>query len=133
MINLMPETLSNSYSLTKEDLFKKFQTRESGLTEEEVKSKLTTYGPNKLTARKKISALSIFIDQFKNTLTLILIGSALLILFIYFFGQKDPSDLIEAGLILTIILMITILGFIQEYKAEKSIESLKKCWHLKLR
>src|SRR3989338_7468512 len=122
----MPESNDTPYSLTKEEILKSLQTQESGLTEREVQDRLTKFGPNKLTAKKKISALSIFIDQFKNTLTLILIGSALLILFIYFFGQKDPSDLIEAGLILTIILMITILCFIQEYKAEKSIEQLKK-------
>ncbi len=65
-------------------------------------------------------------EQFKNTLTLILIGSALVIVFIYYFGGKDPSDLIEAGLILAIVLMITVLGFFQEFKAERAIESLKK-------
>lgn len=122
----MPANITSPYSLSKEEILKSLQTQESGLTDKEATDRLTAIGPNKLTAKKKISAISIFIDQFKNTLTLILIGAALLILFIYFFGQKDPSDLIEAGLILTIILMITILGFIQEYKAEKSIEQLKK-------
>lgn len=114
------------YALTKEKLFADLQTNEKGLSDEESQNRLTTYGPNTLTAKKKISPLALYIEQFKNTLTLILMGSAFLILFIYYFGEREQSDLIEAGLILAIILMITILGFIQEYKAEKAIESLKQ-------
>lgn len=121
----MPDT-AQYYSLSKDKLFEQFQTSDKGLSESQAKSLLTKYGANKLTAKKKISALSMYVEQFKNTLTLILIGSAFLILFIYYFGQKDPSDLIEAGLILAIVLLITILGFVQEFKAEKAIESLKK-------
>lgn len=115
-----------AYSLPEEKILNNFKTSRNGLSEEEVKSRIATYGENVITAKKKISALSIFISQFKNTLTIILIIAALLILFIYYFGEKDPSDLIESGLILAIILMITVLGFIQEFKAEKAVESLKK-------
>ncbi len=114
------------YALTKDKLFHLFQTEEKGLSEEIAASRLKTFGSNKLTAKKKISPLSMYIEQFKNTLTLILIASAFLILFIYYFGGRDPSDLVEAGLILAIVVMITVLGFVQEFKAEKAIESLKK-------
>lgn len=115
-----------AYSLTKEKLFSLFQTTDKGLSKDKAASFLQKYGPNNLTAKKRQSALSMFFGQFKNTMTLILIISAFLILFIYQFGEKDPSDLIEAGLILGIVFMITILGFVQEFKAEKAIESLKK-------
>src|SRR5687768_15161433 len=125
-----PDSLSSpgtpAYSLDKDALFKNFSTSDKGLTSDEVKDRLLKNGLNSITSKKKISALSIYIEQFKNTLTLILIGAAFLILFIYFFGGRDQSDLIEAGLIFAIIFMITLVGFIQEYKAEKSIESLKK-------
>jgi P-type Ca2+ transporter type 2C len=114
------------YSLAKEKLFELFNTTDKGLSTEKAKEQLVKYGPNKLTAKKKQSTLSMFLGQFKNTLTIILIISAILILFIYQFGEKDPSDLVEAGLILGIVFMITILGFLQEYNAEKAIESLKK-------
>ncbi|HUQ84921.1 MAG TPA: cation-translocating P-type ATPase [Candidatus Limnocylindrales bacterium] len=121
----MPDT-AQIYSLTKEKVFDLFQTSDKGLSESQASSALGKFGPNKLTAKKRISALSMYLGQFKNTLTLILIGSAFLILFIYFFGEHDSSDLVEAGLILGIVLMISILGFVQEFKAEKAIESLKK-------
>lgn len=121
----MPESVP-LYSISQEEVFSQLDTTEKGLSDDEVKQRLQKYGANKLTAKKKISPWALYIEQFKNTLTLILIGSAFLILFIYYFGEKESSDLIEAGLILAIVLMITILGFVQEYKAEKAIESLKK-------
>src|SRR3989344_9597658 len=118
--------LSNPYSQPIEAILKTLETCESGLTEEEAKKRLQTYGPNQLTPKKNPSVLSFYLKQFKNTLTLILLASALLILFIYFFGGRDSTNLIEGGLILGIILMTTVLGFVQEYKAEKAIDSLKK-------
>jgi P-type Ca2+ transporter type 2C len=122
----MPEENIHYYSLPKPELFSKLQSNDSGLTDEEAAKRIETYGKNALTVKKKISALGLYLQQFKNTLTIILIIAALLILFVYFFGEKEQSDLIEAGLILAIVFMITLTGFIQEYKAEKAIESLKK-------
>ena len=114
------------YSLSESSLFEQLATSKNVISDEEAEKRLVQYGPNTLTAKRKISPLSIYINQFKNTLTLILIGAAILILFIYYFGGRESSDLIESGLILSIIFMITILGFIQEFKAEKAVESLKK-------
>lgn len=118
--------ISNPYSQSIETLFKTLNTRESGLTEDEAKKRLGQYGLNQLAPKKRPSILSFYLKQFKNTLTLILLTSSFLILFIYLFGGRDSSNLIEGGLILAIILMTTILGFFQEYKAEKAIETLKK-------
>lgn len=121
----MTESTIDYYSHTKEEVLKNLGSKESGLSDNDAKARLEKFGLNRLTTKNKISAFSIFLEQFKNSLILILIGSVLLILFIYFFGEKDSSDLIEASLISTIVLMITMLGFFQEYKAEKSIEALK--------
>lgn len=117
---------TNYYSLSQDDVFDKLQTNASGLSDTEAAKRLEVYGRNALTVKKKISPWMLYLEQFKNTLTLILIAAAFLILFIYYFGEKEQSDLIEAGLILAIVFMITLTGFIQEYKAEKAIESLKK-------
>jgi len=118
--------MASFYSKSVEDVLKELATNKTGLTSSEAEIRLSKYGENKLTAKNKISALGIFIEQFKNTLTLILLASTLLILFIYFFGDHDQSDLIEAGLIFGIVILIAVLGFFQEYKAEKAVESLKK-------
>lgn len=120
------DTKTNFYSLTKPELLEKLQSKEAGLSDAEAVNRLETVGKNALTVKKKISAWALYFGQFKNTLTIILIIAAILILFVYQFGEKEQSDLIEAGLILAIVFMITLTGFIQEYKAEKAIESLKK-------
>ncbi len=114
------------YQLDSEAVLKELNSSMAGLSMSQVEERLKTNGLNQLTQKKKLSAWSMYIEQFKNTLTLILIAAAGLILFIYLFGGHDQSDLIEAALILSIVFLITFMGFIQEFKAEKSIESLKK-------
>jgi P-type Ca2+ transporter type 2C len=126
IVKVMPDSAQSYYSLTKDKLFDLFQTSREGLSSQRAREALDKYGPNRLSAKKKKSALSMFLAQFKNTLTIILIISAVLILFIYQFGERETSDLVEAVLILGIVLLITVLGFIQEFKAERAIESLKK-------
>lgn len=114
------------YKKSTDEVLKALETQESGLSNEEVARRLKKFGPNELTSKKKVFALSIFISQFKNSLILILIGAAVAILFVYYFSSRETADLIEASLIFSIVIMMTVLGFIQEYKAEKAIESLKK-------
>lgn len=87
-----------------------------GLTEKEALEKLKKYGFNELTKKNKKSPAAIFIEQFKNLMTLVLIGACLIS---WFFGEKADSITI-----LAIIVLNSILGFIQEYKAERSIEAL---------
>lgn len=122
----MPDEKLPYYSLKRTDILAKLQSQDTGLSESEAAKRLLTVGKNAITVTKKVSALALYLGQFKNTLTIILIVAAILILFVYQFGEKEQSDLIEAGLILAIVFMITLTGFIQEYKAEKAIESLKK-------
>jgi len=123
----MPNSATTAwYQLSVTDVFAKLTTSEKGLSEGDVKHRLVQYGPNQLTAKKKTSAFSLYLSQFKNTLTIILLIAAVMILGIYFFGERETSDLIEAGLIFAIVFMITLLGFAQEYKAENAIASLKK-------
>ncbi|MBI2028028.1 MAG: calcium-translocating P-type ATPase, PMCA-type [Candidatus Levybacteria bacterium] len=118
--------LQNPYSQPIESILEKLNTTESGLSNDEAEKRLKEYGLNQLKPPKKASLISLYLKQFKNTLTIILLAATFLIFFIYFLGDRDASNLIEAGLILAIILMTTILGFVQEFKAEKAIEALKK-------
>ena len=118
--------MATFYSESPEEVLSSLKTSAIGLTSQEAETRLKQYGSNKLIVKNTVSALGIFFRQFQNPLTIILIIATALILFIYFAGERDQADLIEAGLIFAIILLIAVLGFIQEYKAEKAVEALRK-------
>ncbi|HDN83618.1 MAG TPA: calcium-translocating P-type ATPase, SERCA-type [Candidatus Altiarchaeales archaeon] len=106
------------HSLSLEEVFEKLGTSYEGLSEAEAKLRLKKYGYNELRETKKVSPLEIFINQFKNVLILTLILAAIASFFMH--------ETIDAALILAIVLLNGIFGFIQDYKAEKAIEALKK-------
>src|SRR3989344_584811 len=91
---------------------------ENGLTEEEAQKRLSQYGLNELPEPKKESLLLMFLSEFKDILVLLLIGAAVIS---FFLGEKT-----DAIAILAIVIINAVIGFIQEYKAEKAIEALKK-------
>jgi len=92
--------------------------KETGLSDDEAKNRLSTYGPNVITAQKRVSAIRIFLKQFQNLLIGILVIATLI--------SAILSELVDALVILVIVLFATALGFFQEFKAEKALESLKK-------
>lgn len=107
------------YSLSSQDTISKLQTDpKSGLTTQEALTRLKKYGPNTLKNAKGKSIFSILLSQFTNYLTVILIAAAG---FSYFFG-----DLVDAVMILVIVFINCLAGFIQEYRAEKAVSSLRK-------
>ncbi|MBU3176383.1 calcium-translocating P-type ATPase, PMCA-type [Clostridium estertheticum] len=93
-------------------------TSSRGLTNADAESRLKKYGFNKLESKKKISALQIFISQFNDFITWILIVATVLS---GLMGEKA-----DAITIFIIVIMNGILGFIQEFKTEKSLEALSK-------
>ncbi len=100
-------------------------TSEEGLSSEEAERRLEKYGENRLESDDDISPLSIFIDQFRDNLIYLLIGAAILSVAIGFFPGED-FEYTEAGIILVILLVNGIVGFIQNYRAEKAIKALKE-------
>ena len=91
-----------------------FKGLKSSIAEDRIKK----YGPNIIKEAKKRSVFMIFIDQFKSFLVLILIVASL---FSIILGEVK-----DALVILAIVLLMSLLGFIQEYRAEKTIEALRK-------
>jgi Ca2+-transporting ATPase len=89
-----------------------------GLTKEEAEAKLKKYGFNKLENKKKISAFQIFLSQFNDFITWILIAATIIS---GLMGEKA-----DAITIFIIVIMNGILGFIQEYRTERSLEALSK-------
>lgn len=91
---------------------------QNGLTQAEAVRRLKKYGPNRLEKKKKISAAKIFLSQFNDFIVWVLIVATVIS---GMMGEKA-----DAVTILIIIVMNAILGFIQEYKTEKSLEALKE-------
>jgi plasma-membrane calcium-translocating P-type ATPase len=91
---------------------------QNGLTQVEAARRLKKHGPNRLENKKKISPVKIFLSQFNDFIVWVLIAATMISGFI---GEKA-----DAITILIIIIMNAILGFIQEYKTEKSLEALKE-------
>ena len=89
-----------------------------GLTKDEAETRLKKYGFNKLENKKKVSALQIFFSQFNDFITWILIAATLIS---GLMGEKA-----DAITIFIIVIMNGILGFIQEYKTERSLEALSQ-------
>ncbi|MCB9140254.1 MAG: cation-translocating P-type ATPase [Caldilineaceae bacterium] len=92
--------------------------RQPGLSSAEAEQRLQQYGPNEITERKGRTRWQILFEQFTNILTVILIAAAVISIFL--------GDEIEAIVILAIVALNGLLGFYQEYKAEQSMEALKR-------
>lgn len=89
----------------------------AGLTEKEAQKRIEKYGLNKLNEKKKVSPFMIFLAQFNDFITWVLIGATLVSGFM--------GEMADAITIIIIVIVNAILGFIQEFKTEKSLEALK--------
>ncbi|MEK6690985.1 MAG: cation-translocating P-type ATPase [Nitrospirota bacterium] len=90
----------------------------NGLTEDETKRRIEKYGYNELKKEEGVSPLTLFINQFKNYLIIILLVATVL--------SAAVGEVVDAILILVIVIFCAVLGFVQEYRAEKALEALKK-------
>jgi P-type Ca2+ transporter type 2C len=112
--------LSGTFSAqTKEDLFTVFQTSLQGLSQSEAEERLRIYGTNEFAKTKKKTIILKIVEALIEPMALILIIAALLSFFII-------NDLIEAIAIVAVVLINTIISLVQEGKAEKAAEELKK-------
>lgn len=89
-----------------------------GLSTKEIEDRLKEYGLNELQGKKGVSPIKIFLSQFNDLIIWILIVATLI--------SGVMGDKADAITILIIVVMNAILGFVQEYKTEKSLEQLKK-------
>ncbi|MBD3397699.1 calcium-translocating P-type ATPase, PMCA-type [Candidatus Micrarchaeota archaeon] len=113
------------HSIPRDEALKRLDARTEGLTDQEAKQRLEKFGRNEITLEKKISPLSILIDQFRDFLIFILIGAAIVSLVLGYLEHSEEY-FFDAGLIITIVILNGLFGFFQNYKAEKSLEALKK-------
>ncbi len=90
---------------------------QQGLAPAEAVNRLGQYGPNELMQEEKASPWTLFLNQFKNILIVILIVATLLSAFV--------GEYVDAVIILVIIVFCAVLGFVQEYRAERALDALK--------
>ena len=95
-----------------------------GLADEEIKKRKEKYGINKLDEKKKESLFIRFIKQFNDFMIIILIIASIVSAGVSYMQGKN--DYIDSIIIIAIVVLNAIMGLVQEARAEKSIESLKK-------
>ncbi len=109
---------SKWYSRTVDEVFKRLKTSKEGLSEEEAQKRLEKYGENEIEEEEEISPVKIFLEQFQDFLIWILIAAAIISMVV--------GHAIDAYLILAIVFANGIFGFVQDWKAEQSIQALKE-------
>ena len=113
------------YALSKEEVFRKCGSSEAGLSQAEAARRLAADGRNVLKEGKKRSKIGLFLAQFTDLMTVILICAAVLSAALAFV-TKDGAELADTGILLFVILLNAVVGFLQQYKADAAIEKLKK-------
>src|SRR5688572_14152064 len=122
-VDVLPERRVESrtdqqwHTLSVSQTFEKLRSMARGLTTAEAEQRLIEYGPNQLQAAARISPWMILLEQVKNVLIIILLLATALSAFL---GHG-----VEAIAITAIVLFAVILGFMQEYCADRAIEALR--------
>ncbi len=111
--------MSQWYQLSISDALNQLNTNpDRGLSQSEAEQRLAEHGPNELQASGRISPWTILLEQFKNVLIIILLVAVGLSAFL--------GESIEAIAIAVIVLFAVLLGFAQEYRAERAIDALRQ-------
>ncbi len=114
----MENEKKNFHTLSIEETFSHVRSSAEGLSAQEAEKRLEEYGPNALPEPERAGWYVLLYNQFKSFLILILLAAAVISFLLH-----DKTD---AYIIVAAVLMNVIFGFIQESKAEKSLESLRK-------
>ena len=113
------------YEKSKEEVILRLKTAEkTGLTKKEVEKRKTEFGKNKLDEPKKENIFVKFVKQFKDFMIIILIIASIVSAVVS--KMQGENDYFDSIIIIAIVILNAIMGLVQEERAEKSIESLKK-------
>ena len=113
------------YSKSVEEVFSELNNDEEGLTSDEASKRIEDQGKNVIQDEESPSMLHIFISQFQDNLIYLLMAAGILSIAVGFLPGHEP-EYAESAIIFLILFANGIFGFIQDYRAEKSIEALKK-------
>ncbi|MBN2157008.1 MAG: HAD-IC family P-type ATPase [Candidatus Lokiarchaeota archaeon] len=115
MIKITHESIY--HNIPENELLNQLNTSYEGLSEEEAAKRLIQYGPNELSLKKKKTKLQLFISQFTNGITYILVAAAII--------SAVVGKIINVAVIVAVILINGIIGFVQEAKADAALSALK--------
>ncbi|HCC08149.1 MAG TPA: ATPase [Clostridiales bacterium] len=110
---------NNTYHIMSvEDIYVETGSNSNGLTQMEAESRIVEYGKNQLDEGKRKTLLGKYLDQFKDFMVIVLIVAGVI--------SGALGELTDMGIILVVVIINAVLGVIQENKAEKALEALKK-------
>ncbi|MBE0599330.1 MAG: HAD-IC family P-type ATPase, partial [Desulfuromonadales bacterium] len=118
MANTQNSDLPPWHTLPAEEVLHTLQSDRGGLTEEQVRQRLVEYGPNRLRQEKGPGPLARFLAQFNNILIYILLAAAVV--------SGVLGEWIDMWVIVAVVLIIAVIGFFQEGKAEQALESIRR-------
>jgi Ca2+-transporting ATPase len=108
----------NWHNLSTKEVLRILKSSRSGLSAEEAERRIKRYGRNELPEKERFTQLDIFLNQFKSPLVYVLLIAALITFLL--------ENLIDTGVILVAVFINTVVGFIQETKAEQSLKKIKQ-------
>jgi len=106
------------YQMTVQEVLDALKTSENGLTNDEAEGRLKEYGPNEITEDAAVSKWMIFLSQFKDLLVIVLIVAGFISLAI--------GSVRDGAIMFIIVIINALIGFFQEYKANKVLARLKE-------
>jgi P-type Ca2+ transporter type 2C len=106
------------YTREIDDVLSLVKSRKTGISNGEAIQRLAEFGPNELEEKKKKTTLLMLFDQFKDFMILVLISAAVI--------AGVIGELADTLVIIAIVIINAIIGFIQEFRAEKAMEALKR-------
>jgi Ca2+-transporting ATPase len=114
-----PDMKVTWHALSREEVLEKLGSGlDRGLSKEEADKRLEQYGPNQLKEGKKTSFLQMVIEQLSNFVVIMLIVAAIISIFL--------GETVDAIAIITIVVLNTVMGVVQDSRAQKELEALKK-------
>jgi Ca2+-transporting ATPase len=106
------------HSKESEQVLNELKVDQQGLSSEEAKRRLDEFGYNELKEKKKVTPFQIFLRQFKDVFVLMLIAATVISFLI--------GETVDAVTIAVIVILNSVVGFVQEYRSEKAMEAMKK-------
>ncbi len=110
--------MTSWHTLSRQEVAERLESQPEGLTPEEARARLARYGPNELGERQLASPLSVLLSQFTEVMVIVLLVAAALSLLV--------GEATDAIMILVIVVLNALLGFTQEYRAERAMAALRE-------